>query len=220
MKNLVIVGVGEIAAIAYEYFLYDSDYRIVAFSASNDYLKKSTFKNLKVVPLDKIKNKFPPNENNIFVAMGNSRLNYDRYHIYNIVKSLGYQCASYISSRAFVWDNVEIGENCFILENNVLQPYTKVGNNVTLWSGNHIGHRTVIEDNCFITSHVMISGMCKISQNVFIGGNSSIANNVTIEKDNFIAMGSVINKSTVMDSVYKGNPAKRASVTAKMFCGV
>ena len=27
-----------------------------------------------------------------------------------------------------------------------------------LWSGNHIGHHTTIDDHCFITSHVVISG--------------------------------------------------------------
>ena len=52
------------------------------------------------------------------------------------------------------------GDNCFILEDNTVQPFVTIGNNVTLWSGNHIGHDSVIEDDCFISSHVVVSGTC------------------------------------------------------------
>ena len=57
----------------------------------------------------------------------------------------------------------------------------KIGNNVVLWSGNHIGHNTVIRDNCFIASHVVISGFCEIGENCFLGVNSTVINNITIQ---------------------------------------
>ena len=50
----------------------------------------------------------------------------------NALKSLGYTMASYISTRAYIGYEVEIGDNCFIMENNVIQSFAKIGNNVVL----------------------------------------------------------------------------------------
>ena len=77
--------------------------------------------------------------------------------------------ASYVSPRAFVWRNVKLGEHCFIFENNVLQPFVNIGDNVVLWSGNHIGHHSKIGDHCFVSSHVVVSGFCDIGANCFLG---------------------------------------------------
>ena len=62
--------------------------------------------------------------------------------------------------------------------------------------------------------------MCSIKENCFIGVNASIADNVIIARDNFIALGSVINKNTEENKIYRGNPAVVANVSAKRFCGV
>ncbi len=152
--------------------------------------------------------------------MASERLNYNRAKIYQEVKQLGYKCASYVSSKAFVWHNVQIGENCFILENNTLQPFVRIEDNVTLWSGNHIGHQSIVKNNVFISSHVVVSGFCEIGENTFIGVNSCIADGVKIAKDNFIALGSVINKDTEENKIYRGNPAEASKISAKKFCKV
>ena len=89
-----------------------------------------------------------------------------------------------------------------------------------MWSGNHLGHQSIIKDNCFITSHCVISGFCEIGENSYLGVNSTIADEIKIAKDNFIAMGAVVNKNTKEDNIYIGNPAKKAGVSAKTYCGV
>jgi sugar O-acyltransferase (sialic acid O-acetyltransferase NeuD family) len=131
-----------------------------------------------------------------------------RTRLYQATKRKGYECVSYVSSRAFVWRNVEIGENCFIMESNVLQYRVRIGNNVVLWSGNHIGHQTIIHDHVFISSHVVVSGYCEVGESCFLGVNSCIANNVRIGKDCLIGMGAVVTKNTEERKVYVGNPAK------------
>ncbi len=220
MTDLVIVGFGETAYLAYEYFTYDSDFKVVAFAASREYIDYNTFCDLPLIALEDVHKLYPPENHSAFVAMSSGKLNRDRIKFYYHMKNYGYKMASYVSSKAFIWKNVEIGDNCFILENNTLQPFVKIGNNVILWSGNHIGHRSIIGDNCFISSHVVVSGFCEIKENSFVGVNSSIADNIIIEKDNFVALGSVINKNTEENKVYRGNPAVAANVSAKRFCGV
>lgn len=217
---LLIVGNSEIAAMAYEYFTHDSTYRVVAFAIGAEYIKEELFCGLPVVPLDGVEATYPPSQHQAFVAIGDGRLNRVRAGLVGVMRDKGYRLASYVSSAAFVWRNVKIGENCFILENNVLQPFVEIGDNVTLWSGNHIGHRTVIEDHVFVASHVVISGFCRIGRYSFLGVNVAVAHQVAIGEDNFIAMSAAVARSTSPDEVHQGVPSKPREISAKRFCRV
>lgn len=207
-QELVIVGDGEFAEIAYEYFTHDSSYQVVGFSVEKDFLKREKLFGLPVVPFEEVENLYDPSKYKIFVAITYTQLNRVRTRLYQEIKRKGYSAVSYVSSRAFVWRNVEMGENCFIFENNVIQYCVKVGNNVILWSGNHVGHRSTIRDNCFISSHVVISGYCEVGENCFLGVNSSIADYLKIAKDCIIGASAVVVRDTEEGKVYKGNPAQ------------
>jgi sugar O-acyltransferase (sialic acid O-acetyltransferase NeuD family) len=207
-QRIVIVGDGETAELAYEYFTHDSPHEVVAFSVERAYRKKDEMFGLPVLDFEELEARFPPAEFRAFVAVSYTKLNRVRARLCRDARAKGYKLATYISSRAFVWHNVEIGENCFIFENNVVQYAVKIGDNVVLWSGNHIGHQSVIKDNVFISSHVVVSGYCEVGENCFIGVNSSVANNVKIAKDCLIGMGAVIHKDTEERKVYVGNPGK------------
>ena len=207
-EKIIIVGGGELAEIAYEYFTYDSPYEVVAFTVENDYLSVDKLYDLPIVPFEEVHNIFPMTEYKAFVAIPYTNFNRLRTRLYMEMKNKGYAFVSYISSKAFVWRNVTVGENCFIFENNVLQHHVHVGNNVILWSGNHIGHRSVIKDNCFISSHVVIAGNCEIGENCFLGINSSVNDETKIGKDCLIASGALINKDTEEGKMYAGVPAK------------
>jgi sugar O-acyltransferase (sialic acid O-acetyltransferase NeuD family) len=207
-EKLIIVGDGETAQIAYEYFTYDSPYEVVAFSVEKDYLKNHELFSLPVVTFEDLENEFDPTHYKVYVAISYTQLNRIRTRLYHEVKRKGFTLASYVSSKAFVWRNVEIGENCFVFEDNVLQHFVKIGNNVILWSGNHIGHRTIIQDNNYISSHVVISGYCEVGNNCFLGVNSCVGDDLKIADDCVIGAGAVIIKNTEPGLVYVGNPAK------------
>jgi len=208
--NLVIVGAGEQAEIAYEYFTHDSPHTVVAFAVERRFIgdETETLEGQPVVPLEELVEHFPPDTHKAFVAISSQQLNRVRTRLYRHVKSVGYQCASYVSSRAFVWRNVTVGDNCMIFEDNVLQHHVKVGDNVVLWSGNHVGHRTVIEDHCFVSSHVVISGYCRIGASCFLGVNSCVGDNLEVGEDCVIGAGAVVVKNTEARGVYVGNPAR------------
>lgn len=219
-KKLIIIGAGETANLAYEYYTYDSEYKVCAFAVNKKYIKETKYHKLPVVEFEDVEKIYHPNEYYAFVAMAGEKLNRNRIKMYNQTKEKGYKLASYISSKAFVWHNVEIGENCFILENNTLQPFTKIGNNVTMWSGNHLGHQSVVEDNCFITSHCVICGFCEIGKNSYLGVNCSIADCVKIAKDNFIAMGAIISKNTKSGKMYSTERARDMKIDTLEYFGV
>lgn len=217
-KKLIIIGSGETGLIAYEYFQFDSEYEVIAFSVNNQYITESIINELPVIPFETLEQVYTPNEYEVYVAISSGKLNRNRTKVYKEAKLKGYKCASYISSKAFVWRNVEIGENCFIFENNTLQPFVKIKNNVTLWSGNHIGHNTVIKDNCFISSHCVISGFCEVGENSFLGVNCTIEDNVKIAKDNFIGASSLIQKNTFEKELYQTKQTELSKVnTHRLF---
>jgi sugar O-acyltransferase (sialic acid O-acetyltransferase NeuD family) len=206
-KRLVIVGDGEFAEIACEYFTHDSDYEVVGFAVERDYLKKNRLFDLPVVAFEDVERSFPPAEHDAFVAVPYTQLNRVRKRLCAASKHKGYALATYKSSAAFIWRNVEIGENCFIFEANVIQYSVRIGNNVVLWSGNHIGHRSVIEDNCFFASHVVVSGYCRIGESSFLGVNSVLREKITIGRDAVVGAGAVVVKDVGERQVVRGNPA-------------
>jgi sugar O-acyltransferase (sialic acid O-acetyltransferase NeuD family) len=207
MKKVIIFGTGKIAEVAFYYIQQNKEYDIVCFTVESEYIKESLKFGKPIVPYETIETVYPPNQYFFFAPCGGDKLNKFRERIYNTSKALGYKFISYISPDAKVCTD-NIGENTFILENNVIQPYTKIGNNCIIWSGNHIGHHSTIEDHVFLTSHIVISGMCTIGEYSYIGVNTSIKDNTIVAKNTVIGMGSLINKNTESYNIYIGSPAK------------
>lgn len=216
--QLVLVGAGEFADIAHEYFSEDSQFEVVGFAVERAYIVGKEHRGLPVVALEEIEAHFPQDSVQVHVAITNTKLNRVRERLVGIVRSKGYKLANYISSRAFVWRTAELGENVFIFENNVVQHGVRIGDGVVLWSGNHVGHQTRIGDFTFVSSHVVISGYCQIGQRCFLGVNSTFADSVSIGDDCFVALASVVNKSfEAHGQMLTGHPAAPSKVTSYRF---
>lgn len=219
--KLVIFGTSEIGRCAYEYFTHDSEYEVVAFTVDKEYLgQDNTFEGLPLVAFEDIVELYPPSQYSLFIAVGSQQLNRIRQQKYIEGKARGYKLASYVSSKAFVWHNVIIGDNAFILENNTLQPYVRIGDNVTLWSGNHIGHSSCIDDHCFVASHVVISGMCHIGVFSFLGVNVTISNGVKIGRDSLIGMSTIVSSDMTENVLLSAAKSNVSKISAKKFCKV
>lgn len=214
IKNKVIIfGTKDLAELAYYYLSNDSNYEVVAFTTNKEYIKQDTFQKLPIVPFEDVEKLFPPSDFLFFAPMTGSKMNTLRKNIYEEAKLKGYKFISYISSKTTLFNNI-IGENCFILENNTIQPFTEIGNNVVLWSGNHIGHHSKIDSHVFFSSHVVLSGHCHVKERAWFGVNSTIRDGITIGEGCLIAMGSLITKTTEDGSFYMGAPAKKQNKLA------
>ena len=204
-KKLIIFGAGQIAELAYHYFSSDSEYSIQAFSVDKEYIESDDFFGLPVIAFEEIQASFPPEDYEMFIALSYSEVNSIRKKKYFAAKAKGYKLASYISSRATILNNMSIGDNCFILENNTIQPFVSIGNNVTLWSGNHIGHHSAICDHVFIASHVVVSGGVHIGSQSFLGVNATLINNISIGDGCVIGAGALVNSNVESHLVIKSN---------------
>ena len=219
-KALLIFGTGEIAQLAHFYFNKDSEYEVVAFTVDRAYKEETSFCGLPVIAFEEILEHYNPDNCAIFVALSYSKLNAVRKEKYLAVKALGYQIASFISSKATVLNEGRIGENCFIFEDNTIQPFVTIGNNVTLWSGNHIGHHSTIKDHCFIASHVVVSGGVEVGEQCFIGVNATLRDHIKVGEKCVIGAGALLLTDAQPEGVYIGNATDRSRVPSSKLRGI
>lgn len=214
MAKIIIFGTGDIAQIANYYFEIDSVHQVVAFTVDKAYLEHTQFEGKPVVAFEQVKQHYSPTEYKMFIALSYAKMNKVRAHKYKQAKAKGYELVSYISSKCSYLSQYPCGDNCFILEDNTIQPFVKIGHNVTLWSGNHIGHHTTIHEHNFVSSHVVISGHCEIHVHCFLGVNATLHHRVVVQKETLIAAGAVIGTDTVAQGVYLSAKANLANKTS------
>lgn len=202
MNKIVIFGTGKIAEQTYHYLVHDSPYRIVAFTVDRKYITKGKKLGCPIVPFEDIDERFPPADYQMFVAVGYQNLNELRTRKCHEARKKGYDLVSYFSPKASNYGKVKIGKNCLVLEYSIIQPYSYVGDNVFIWSGNHIGHHATIKDNCYLSGQVIVSGGVTVEADCFIGVNATIGHEVTIGQGSFIGAGTLITKDVAPGSVY------------------
>jgi sugar O-acyltransferase (sialic acid O-acetyltransferase NeuD family) len=202
MADLIIFGAGDIARLAHRYFERDSPHRVVGFTVDAAFRTSDQCCGLPLVDFETVLDRFPPAQVSMFVALSYAKMNRVRAEKYHAAKALGYSLVSYVSSRCSYLTDAPPGENCFILEDNTVQPFVRIGNDVTLWSGNHIGHDSVIEDHVFVTSHVVISGNVTVGSFCFLGVNSTLRNSIVLAPETLVGAGAAIMKNTQPKGVY------------------
>jgi sugar O-acyltransferase (sialic acid O-acetyltransferase NeuD family) len=211
VAKLVLFGAGDIGRLAHFYFSTDSEHDVVAFAVDPEYRHGESFLDLPLVPVDQVARFYPPAAYKMFVAMSYRKMNRERAAKYTQAKELGYELVTYISSRCSFLTPHPPGDNCLILEDNTVQPFVRIGNNVTLWSGNHIGHDSVIGDHSFISSHVVVSGHVDVGPYCFLGVNATIRNGVRLAPRTLVGAGAAIMNDTEPDGVYVGARARKSS---------
>ena len=208
MQKIVIFGTGELAQRIF-FYLKDSTDDVVAFSANKSNIDSNELLGLPVVPFENIEAKYPPNEFSMFIALAYSEMNKKRARFFEQAKNKGYELYSFVHPSTKIWDEFEMGENCFILAENIIQPFVKIGDNVLIGSNNLISHNTVIENNCFLTSNITLGGHITIGANSFIGLSATINQRVKIGKECIIGAGTLITKNVNDKEVYAENSSKK-----------
>lgn len=203
MAKIIVFGTGQLADLAHFYLTHDSPHAVAAFTLDRDYLEEPTHRGLPVVAFEEVVKEYPPADFKMFIPMSFKKMSHVRADRYRQAKEMGYELISYVSSKATTWPGFKPGDNCFIFEDNTIQPFVQIGNDCVLWSGNHIGHHTVIKDHVFITSHVVISGACTIEDYCFLGVNATVRDETVIARETLVGAGAIILKDTQPFEVYK-----------------
>jgi sugar O-acyltransferase (sialic acid O-acetyltransferase NeuD family) len=212
-KPLIIFGAGELAELAYFYFGKLAERNIVSFCLDAEYIKNDSAMGLPIIPFQEVLRRFPPEQYEMFIAIGSSHVNKVRRDKYITAKKLGYTLATCISPHAVVHTD-QVGENCLIMDCNNIHPYTKVGNNIIFSNSNHVGHHTILEDHLFITSNVVIGGGSRIGEGSFLGINATIRDHITIGQYNVIGAGTLIMQDTKDEAVFSIPKTEARKITS------
>ena len=200
MADIVIFGAGMAGEVAQVYIEAHSEHRIVGFTVDPEYATSATFHGLPLVPWDCLEQVFPPAQVQLLGPISYRRLNEFRRDRYLEGKSRGYQFASFIHPDCHIYTS-HLGEHCFILGGNVIEPYAKIGNNVILWGGNYIAHHCVVGDHCFFSSHIGIAGATRIGERCFVGGRVGVTEGLTIGDGCLLSAGVMVTRDVPPGSV-------------------
>lgn len=210
MAEVVVFGIGQWAELAHLYLSHDSPHDVIAFTVNRSYRQGEQFKGLPVVAFEEIEKDYPPSRYKMFIPISFKRMNHNRADRYYEAKQRGYELISYVSSKATTWPGFRCGDNCFILEDNTIQPYVEIGNNIVMWSGNHIGHHSKIKDHVMLAGRVGISGCCTIEEYCLLAGRSTVRDHTVVARETLVGMGVTILRDTKEFEVYHLPIAKPA----------
>lgn len=206
MKKIVLFGNSGNAEMICRYLKYDSQYEVVAFTVDRAFIISTTLLDLPVVPFEEIETLYPPAMYDMILPISFQKVNRLREQKYNEAKSKGYHLVSYVSSKAAVWPDIVLGDNCIFMEQSVICPFARIGNDVFIGPGAVIGHHVIIEDHTFVSPSAVILGGAKIGPFCLIGANATIREGVSVARECIIGVGSSITKNTVEKGVYVQAP--------------
>jgi sugar O-acyltransferase (sialic acid O-acetyltransferase NeuD family) len=216
-RRIVIFGTGTGADTARRYFEWDSPHEVVGYVVDHEFLAAPTFHGRPVVAVDDAVATFPPDEVLAFAPLGSARMNMLRAEKYQLLKSLGYRFVSYVHSSNHLEGRCEIGENCFILENQSINFDAAIGNNVAIWSGCQIGDRSRIGDHAFLAAHAVLNGDVTIGEYAYLGSNCNISNGVHVARQSFIGANALIAQNTVECAVHVVEATPAAGIDSLRF---
>ena len=217
MNKVIIFGTGKIADVIFYYLQNESEYTPVAFTVDKEYIKSDSFNGLPVIDFKEIQEKFPPGEHKMFVAMGYQDLNDARTEKLKQAKAKNYELISYIHPESGAPKDLQLGENCFVMNNVCIHPRVKIGSNVFIWSGTMIGHHSEVRDNCWLTSCANISGNVKVGKNCFFAVNSTVAHSVEIGNHCFLGANALVTKHLKDEQVVIEQSTKPFRLNSRQF---
>lgn len=210
-KNIILFGTNYSAKMAH-YILEKQGRQVTAFSIHQAYMKEETFLDIPVVPLEFLAEKYNPEETEVHVAIGPSRMNTLREEVCAQVKQLGFSLRSVIHESATLTNAVMEEENVRIGEKAIIQPYCRIGKNVVISAGCLIGHDSVIEDNCFLAAGVITGGGVVIKKNSFIGTGAVLRSLITIGEKTVIGAGVTLLQSSAPGEVFMNTSAQKLTI--------
>lgn len=201
-RSVVIFGIGELAKLAHFYFTHDDRRAVAGFVVDAEYRRADSFQGLPLLVTDELESRFPPADFECFVAIGYFKLNRAREARCNDLRRRGYALASHVSSRTSTWPDLQVGDNCLVMEGNVIQPFVRIGNGVIMFASSVVSHHVTLGDYCFVGSEATLSGGVTVGARSFIGVNATVREHVKIGTDCIVGARTLILRDTVDGSSY------------------
>lgn len=204
MRDLVIIGAGDVGKFVAYHFSNLSEYRLLGFldddknkwgksiadySVLGDWTYLKRKKNISVIlgvadPLSKLK-------------------------IWNNLKEItGIEFPNLIHPKCWLGGNVTFGIGNIVYPGVTINYETKVKNFITINMNCAIGHNCILNDFVSLSPGVNLGGFTEISENSFIGIGANTIQSIKIGTQCTIGGGSMIIKNIPSGSTVVGNPGR------------
>jgi sugar O-acyltransferase (sialic acid O-acetyltransferase NeuD family) len=220
MSKVVLFGIGRGADVAFRFLKRDSDHEICGFSTDSKYLERDTFHDLPVVAFENIEHRFPPDQYKFLILLGYQNMNGLRAEKYLAAKAKGYSFISYVNSQFYRAEDLDVGENCFILDNQSISLDVTIGNNVVMWSSNHIGDLSSIGDHTWLASHVTVAAEVNVQPCCFLGIGATVGNKLMLGQRTFVGANALVASNTEQDSVHVSPASEAVDLDSRAFMRV
>ena len=217
MKPVVLFGTGKIAEVVLYFLNHDSDRTVAAVTVDRDYVPGEKWNGLPCVAFEEVSRRYPPQDFDMFVALGYQDLNSLRTAKVQAARHAGYQLISYVHPQSGMPRDCRIGDNCFVMNTVMIHPRVTLGDNVFVWSGAMIGHHSTIGDNCWLTSCSNVSGNVTVGRNCFLAVNATIGHGVTLGNNCFLGANCLVIKCAEDDSVFLEESTKPSRLNSSQF---
>jgi sugar O-acyltransferase (sialic acid O-acetyltransferase NeuD family) len=207
-KPVVMFGDGKLARTLLYFLDHDSPFDVVAITVDREWMDAERVIDLPRVPFDEVAQHYPPETHDMFVALGYRGMNTLREARYTAAKAMGYELISHVSPRASVWPDLQIGDNCLVLDEVMVHPFVRIGCDTIIWSGSHVGHGSTIGDHCFIASRTAISGSVTVGDHCFLGTNSTVRDGLTIAPMTLVGAGAIVSTDTGEGQILAPSPTR------------
>jgi sugar O-acyltransferase (sialic acid O-acetyltransferase NeuD family) len=201
MSKVILFGTGRGADVAFRFLKRDSDHEVCGFSTDRKYITTDSYHDLPVVAFEDVEQRFPPDQYKMLVLLGYQKMNGLRSEKYLAAKAKGYSFISYVNSQFYRAEDLNVGENCFILDNQSISLDVRIGNNVVMWSSNHIGDLSTIGDHSWLASHVTVAAEVEVQPYCFLGIGATIGNKIKLGRRTFVGANALVASDTAESSV-------------------
>lgn len=205
MKPLVIFGTGRLADLVFN-LLGNKSNSVKAFTLDREYIDARTHFSKVVIPYDEVMNRYPPDEFNMFCAVGYKDMRM-RKSIYERIKNDGYKLINIIGEKISSTNEMILGDNNLIFNGAYIGSNGIIGNNNIMRPMMYLGHLHNVGDHNYFAPGCNIGGNCSIGNLNFIGIGSTILDSKKIGNEVLVAGGSVVVKDCKDFTLYAGNPA-------------
>lgn len=193
-RSLLIVGAGPMGRVAYSYAVDAFSYsiEIKGFLDSRTNILDG-FRGYP--PIISAVEDYEPQKNDFFViAVGDPK---QKMTYAAKLAAKGAKFLSIVHPRAYIGQNVEIGDGTIVAPNASITNDVIIGNHVLIGLNSVVSHDCRIGDFVSISPGCHVTGGCKVSRGSFLGVHSAVIPNceVGMEAEVYVAAGAVVTKS-------------------------
>ena len=144
-------------------------------------------------------------------GMGSIRSTSGRRKIYECFANTGYQFVTIVHPSAIVANDVTIQEGVQVMAGAVIQPGTRIGNNVIVNTKASLDHDCSISDHVHVAPGVTVSGGVCVGEGTHIGTGATIIQGISIGGNCLIGAGAVVVAAVKDGMAVVGVPAREVS---------